>query len=223
MAAPLQLRDLPDMFPVFPLEGALLLPQGHLPLNIFEPRYLAMVDDSLAQGRYLGMVQPDKRHALGHDVPGLYRIGCLGRITTFEATNDGRYLITLTGVIRFSIIEDVPGPQPYRRVRAGVSAFAEDLTPVKSSILPFPRQDLLAALTRYFISVGVEANWNTIDQMEDNDLLTALCMACPFTNEEKQALLEAKTPLLRAETLRALLEIHAFDGGPDNLPSSSIN
>lgn len=223
MVARLQLKDLPSLFPVFPLEGALLLPQGRLPLNIFEPRYLAMLDDSLAQGRYLGVVQPDKRQAEGNNGPGLYHIGCLGRITAFEATDDGRYLITLTGVIRFIITEELPGPQPYRRVRAELSEFAEDLKPAKNSILPFPRQDLLATLTRYFISTGVEANWNVINQMEDSDLLTALCMVCPFTSEEKQALLEAKTSPLRAETLHALLEIHAFKGTPRNISSLSIN
>ena len=217
------LKDLPETFPVFPLSGALLLPRGHLPLNIFEPRYLAMVDESLGQGRYVGMVQPDRRLASGDSGPGLYRIGCLGRIDSFEATEDNRYLITLNGIIRFTIIEEVEGKSSYRQVRAGLAGFADDLMPAKTSVLPFPREDLLSALTRYFSAVGADANWDTINQMEDIDLLTSLCMACPFPVEEKQALLEAKTLPQRAQTLRTLLEIHAFDSGRDDPSSSRLN
>lgn len=218
MTLSLQLADLPDSFPVFPLGGALLLPQGCLPLNIFEPRYLAMIEDCLEQGRYLGMIQPDKRLLAGASGPGFYRIGCLGRITAFEETQDERYLITLTGVIRFTVIEEIAGERGYRRVHAGLSGFADDLLPVSSPVFPFPRQELMDALLRYFAASKIEANWSAIDAMEDADLLTSLCMVCPFTTEEKQALLEAKTPHLRANALKALLEIHSFGG---DLPPSS--
>lgn len=217
------LKDLPDVFPIFPLGEALLLPQGHLPLNIFEPRYLAMIDDSLGRGRYFGMVQPDQRLAGGEAGPGLYRIGCLGRIDGFEATADGRYLINLQGIIRFTIIEEVEGRRGYRQVRAGMAGFADDLKPAKTSVLPFPREDLLSALKRYFLTIGADANWETINQMADTDLLSSLCMACPFPVEEKQALLEAKTSTQRAETLLALLEIHVFDSNRDDSPSSRLN
>jgi Lon protease-like protein len=213
-AAP-RLDDLPAEFPVFPLGGALLLPGGRLPLNIFEPRYLAMVEDALGQGRYFGMVQPDKRLPKGENGPGLFRTGCLGRISTFEETEDGRYLITLTGVIRFTIAEEIGMQRGYRRVHAGLSGFAADLRAGEEG-LPFPRQLLLDALGRYFAAAGIEANWDAIGEMADPALVTSLCMACPFTNEEKQALLEAKDNLQRAEALRALLEIDSFDGGPGN-------
>lgn len=216
-------EDLPDIFPVFPLGEALLLPCGHLPLNIFEPRYMAMVEDSLAQGRYFGMVQPDKRLVPGKTGPGLYRIGCLGRITTFEETDDGRYLITLKGVSRFTIVEEISQQRGYRRVRAGLSGFSDDLAPSERPVLPFPRQTLLDTLQRYFAAAKVEPNWTHIETLEDATLLTSLCMACPFTVEEKQALLEAKTPSMRADALRTLLEIHAFGGGPQTPPESSIN
>lgn len=212
---PIILEDLPDEFPVFPLSDALLLPRGRLPLNVFEPRYLAMVEDTLGQGRYFGMVQPDKRLARGENGLGLYRTGCLGRISAFEETDEGHYLITLTGVIRFTIAEEIEMRRGYRRVHAGLSGFAADLRP-DDEILPFPRQILLDALGRYFAAAGVDANWEAIAEMNDAALVVSLCMACPFEPEEKQALLEAKDPHLRAAALRALLEIDSFDGGPRN-------
>ncbi|MBU6397579.1 MAG: LON peptidase substrate-binding domain-containing protein [Rhodospirillales bacterium] len=212
---PPMLEDLPEEFPVFPLGGALLLPQGRLPLNIFEPRYLAMVEDALGQGRYFGMVQPDKRLPRGENGPGLYRTGCLGRISAFEETGDGRYLITLSGVIRFGIAEEIEMRRGYRRVRAGLSGFAADLHQ-PADVLPFPRQILLDALARYFATAGIEANWETIAEMNNAALVVSLCMACPFAQEEKQALLEAKDPMLRAAALRALLEIDSFEGGTED-------
>jgi Lon protease-like protein len=209
-----RLEALPAEFPVFPLTGALLLPGGRLPLNIFEPRYLAMIEDSLAAGRYFGMVQPDKRLARGDTGPGLYRVGCLGRISSFSETDDGRYLITLTGLIRFTIIEEVEGARGYRRVRAALNGFAGDLIESPGH-LPFERTALLEALRRYFANAGVEANWDAISTMPDSALIVSLCMACPFDPDEKQALLEARDEAERARALLALLEINSFDDGHD--------
>jgi Lon protease-like protein len=214
-----QLSDLPEEFPVFPLTGALLLPGGRLPLNIFEPRYLAMVEDSLAAGRVFGMVQPDKRLARGDNGPGLYRIGCLGRISSFSETDDGRYLITLAGLIRFTIIEEIEPQRGYRRVRAAMAGFAPDLDEAErdaDEALPFERAQLLDALGRYFANAGVEANWDAIEAMPNPALVTSLCMACPFDAEEKQALLEARDSDNRARALLALLEINAFDRNDDD-------
>ncbi len=214
-----ELEDLPDEFPVFPLTGALLLPGGRLPLNIFEPRYLAMVEDSLALGRMFGMVQPDKRLAHGDNGPGLYRTGCLGRISSFSETEDGRFLITLSGLIRFTIIEEVESQRGYRRVRATCAAFAGDLLDVATDQrpdVPLNRPKLLAALRRYFMQAGVEANWEAIETMPDHALVVTLCMACPFDPEEKQALLEARDPAKRAEALLALLEINGFGASHDD-------
>lgn len=213
-----RLEDLPEQFPVFPLGGALLLPGGHLPLNIFEPRYRAMVEDALGQGRYFGMVQPDKRLARGETGPGLFRIGCLGRISSFTETEDNRYLITLTGITRFTIAEEIEMRRGYRRIAAGLAGFASDLHPVEG-MLPFPRQYLLDALRRYFATAGAEANWDAIAEMPDANLVTSLCMACPFSIEEKQALLEARDLMARAEALRALLEIDSLSG--DDEPQAS--
>ncbi len=213
------LSDLPEEFPVFPLTGALLLPGGRLPLNIFEPRYLAMVEDSLAAGRMFGMVQPDKRLARGDTGPGLYRTGCLGRISSFSETDDGRFLITLSGLIRFTIVEEVESERGYRRVRGTFNAFAGDLAEIDDEAgnpLDLNRAHLLTALRRYFAHAGVEANWDAIDNMPDQALITTLCMACPFDPEEKQALLEARDLPQRAKALLALLEINAFDSGHDD-------
>jgi Lon protease-like protein len=185
-----------------------------LPLNIFEPRYLALIEDALAGGRYFGMIQPDKRLARGDSGPGLYRIGCLGRISSFSETDDGRYLITLNGLIRYTIVEEIEGDRGYRRVRAALLAFAPDLTPEAG--LPFERTQLLGALRRYFANAGVEANWDAIATMPDHELVVSLCMACPFDPEEKQALLEARDEAERARALLALLEINAFDDGADD-------
>jgi Lon protease-like protein len=207
--------ELPVEFPVFPLAGALLLPGGRLPLNIFEPRYLAMIDDAMAHGRVLGMVQPDKRLAHGDNGPGLYRIGCLGRITSFSETDDGRYLITLAGLTRFTIVEEVEPARGYRRVRAALGGFAPDLEQ-NSDEVDFDRTALLAALRRYFATAQVDANWEAISAMSDAALIVSLCMACPFDPEEKQALLEARDEPERARALLALLEINAFDDRMDD-------
>ncbi|HEY1857346.1 LON peptidase substrate-binding domain-containing protein [Acidocella sp.] len=210
-----QLADLPEDFPVFPLNGALLLPGGRLPLNVFEPRYLALVQDALGAGRMFGMVQPDKRLARGDTGPGLFRTGCLGRISSFSETDDGRFLITLSGLIRFTIIEEIEPVRGYRRVRAALAGYAADLHESGAASLPFARDELLKALRRYFANAGVDANWEAIAAMPDAALIVSLCMACPFAPEEKQALLEAKDEADRARALLTLLEINAFDDGHD--------
>jgi uncharacterized protein len=212
-----QLSELPEEFPVFPLTGALLLPGGRLPLNIFEPRYLAMVEDALGQGRIFGMVQPDKRLACGENGPGLYRTGCLGRISSFSETDDGRFLITLTGLLRFTVVEEIGPVRGYRRVRAALAGFAADLEEdSQTGVLPYDRAELLTALRRYFAHAGVEANWEAISTLPDPALVISLCMACPFDSQEKQALLEARDAAERAHALLALLEINAFDDGHDD-------
>jgi uncharacterized protein len=213
------LEDLPEEFPIFPLGGALLLPRGRLPLNIFEPRYLAMVEDSLAAGRMFGMVQPDPRLPRGENGPGVYRTGCLGRLTSFSETDDGRFLITLSGLIRFSIVEEIEGRRGYRRVRGAFAGFAADLDPAEPD-LELDRPRLLDALKRYFQVAGVEANWEAIGAMADPALVVTLGMACPFTPEEKQALLEAPTQAERARVLLALLEINAFSADPGHDPKA---
>jgi hypothetical protein len=212
------LDDLPGEIPIFPLPGALLLPGGRLPLNIFEPRYLAMTEDSLGAGRMFGMVQGDPalpRTSLGAQT---YRTGCLGRISSFSETEDGRLLITLTGVIRFRIAEELEMRRGYRRVRADYAPFRDDLAEPGRT----PRVDraaLLAALRPYFRARGIEANWEAIEATGDAMLVTTLCMVCPFDVREKQALLEAEGAEARAGMLIALMQMDSHGMAPDAKPS----
>ena len=201
-----RLDALPTEFPVFPLSGALLLPGGKLPLNIFERRYLAMVDDALGAGRVIGMVQPDDTKTPAPSGPALYRVGCLGRLSSFSETDDGRYLITLSGIVRFSVSVELEMRCGYRRVRADFARFEADFSPPDAQI---ERAALLAALRAYFAARGFDANWDAINEMPDHDLVVTLAMVCPFDPLEKQALLEADGAEGRAQTLLTLLQMGA--------------
>ncbi len=184
----------------------MLLPVGRLPLNIFEPRYLAMVDDALGEGRVFGMIQPDPTRPRTPTGPALYRVGCLGRITSFSETDDGRYLITLTGVTRFAVSVELETRRGYRRVRADLARFAADLEPEEEGV---ERAVLLAALRAYFAARGFDANWDAINEMPDGVLVATLAMVCPFEPPEKQVLLEAPGIADRARALLALLQMGA--------------
>ena len=211
-------EGLPAAFPVFPLPGALLLPRGRLPLNLFEPRYLAMTEDALGAGRMIGMIQPDPLRAAPEAGPGLYRVGCLGRICSFSETEDNRYLVTLTGLCRFAIAEELAGVRGYRRVRGEFVPFLGDLQPPTAA--GYDREELLAALRGYFAHRGFDANWEAIGQLSDEMLITTLAMACPFEPAEKQALLEAPDQAGRAATLLALLRIDAHHTNVDHIRAS---
>ncbi len=201
--------DLPKTIPVFPLDGALLLPGGRLPLNIFEPRYLNMVRDALAGDRQIGMVQtrPDSD---GEEQPEIYGTGCSGRIVAFSETDDGRYLITLAGLIRFDVTRELPLQAGYRRVVPDFERYRDDLDEDRAEI---PRAPLLEALKDYFGTTGIEGDWEAIEQTTDEQLVTALAMSCPFQPSEKQALLEAMTLPERAETITAILRMAVHRDG----------
>jgi uncharacterized protein len=210
-----QIADLPDEFAIFPLAGALLLPHGRLPLNIFEPRYLALTEDALALGRMFAMIQPDPNKPAQPTGPGLYGVGCLGRLISFSETEDGRYLITLAGLIRFTVVEELTMRRGYRRVRGDFSAFAADLAPPAIAGAGCDREALLGALRAYFAHRSLEANWDAIKQIPDEMLVITLCMACPFDPVEKQALLEAPSPAERAYALLTLLQIDTHEPPTD--------
>jgi Lon protease-like protein len=213
------LDELPAEIAVFPLSGALLLPGGRLPLNIFEPRYLAMTLDSLGKGRMFGMIQPEPGGPRGETGPGLYRIGCLGRLSSFAETEDGRLLITLTGVIRFRVAEELAMRRGYRRVRPDYAGFEADLD-LAEKPTGLDRAALFCALRAFFKARGIEANWEAIEQTSDAMLVLTLAMVCPFEVREKQALLVAATPEERAEMLVALLRIGAHpDPAPGDMAS----
>ncbi len=201
---------LPQDFPVFPLAGALLLPHGKLPLNIFEPRYLAMVEDALAGQRMFGMIQPDGHQPPVETGPAMFGVGCLGRLSSFSETDDDRFLISLTGLIRFDVKTELPLRRGYRRVVADFAPYEQDLEP-PASALP-QRAALVEALRTYFTVNGFDANWEAIEGMADDELVVTLSMICPFDPVEKQALLEAVDPSARAATLLMLLKMGAHGG-----------
>jgi Lon protease-like protein len=197
--------DLPDVIPVFPLFGALLLPRGQMPLNIFEPRYVEMVDDALAGRRLIGMIQPEPAHRKS-ERPKLYRIGCVGRLTQFGETGDGRYLIELTGVARFSIAEELTVTTPYRQCRVDYAPFADDFVARKGEDA-VDRKALLAALASFLKANDLKADWEGIENAPNEALVNALAMMSPYGAAEKQALLEAPDLKTRAEILVAVTEI----------------
>jgi Lon protease-like protein len=201
-------EQLPPVLPIFPLTGVLLLPRGLLPLNIFEPRYLAMTRDAMTGERLIGMVQPADPEA--PEPPPVFSTGCAGKITSFAETPDHRFLITLTGVIRFAIRDELPLLRGYRRVIPDWTPFRDDLGPPGEKVLDRPR--LERALRLYFRQHGLDADWDAVRQTPDDRLVTSLAMICPFTPSEKQALLEAKTLAERAAALLALIEIAALEG-----------
>ena len=204
---------LPDILPIFPLTGILLLPRGRLPLNIFEPRYLAMTRDALGGQRVFGMVQPSEPQDDGRGGGGLnppvYPVGCAGRVTQFSETDDGRYLVTLTGVSRFRIREELPLLDGYRRVVPDWRPFAHDRErPGKPE---FDRDRLIRGLKSYFAQRQIQADFEAIEKAPGEYLVTSLAMACPFAPSEKQALLEAVDPDERARLLTTLVEMAATE------------
>jgi Lon protease-like protein len=199
--------DLPDVIPVFPLPGALLLPRGQMPLNIFEPRYLAMVDDGLRDGhRLIGMIQPDAREKGSATHPALYKIGCAGRITQLAETGDGRYLIELTGVARFQIMEEATVTTPYRQCRVSFERFADDFIARKGEEA-VDRNALLRTLRAFLKANDLKADWQGVENAPNEALVNALSMMSPYGVAEKQALLEAGDLKSRAEILIAITEI----------------
>ena len=195
---------LPVILPIFPLTGVLLLPRGRLPLNIFEPRYLAMTRDALAGERLIGMVQPSDPTASGSN-PTVYPTGCAGRITSFSETDDGRFLITLTGTSRFRIREELPMLEGYRRVVPDWHEFARDLGNEEEP--GFDRERLLRGLKGYFQQHQISADWDAITSVSGDRLVSSIAMICPFDPSEKQALLEASDLAERARLLTAIVEM----------------
>jgi hypothetical protein len=202
--------DLPGTIPVFPLAGAILLPRGQLPLNIFEPRYLKMVDDALRGERIVGMVQPDGDEAiLASQIPGktpkLCAIGCAGRITSFVETGDGRIVITLTGISRFRITNELAAVTPYRQCEVDWEEFADDLVAGHGQDA-VSRERLLEILKEYLETHELQADWRAIRLSSNETLVNSLCTISPYGPREKQALLEAKTLEDRNQMLIALTE-----------------
>jgi Lon protease-like protein len=210
--------DLPEIIPVFPLTGALLLPRGQMPLNIFEPRYLAMIDDALAdRHRLIGMIQPDTAHPDDEDRPNLYQVGCVGRITQLAETGDGRYLLQLTGVARFRLEEELKVATAYRQCRVSFMPFADDFVARRGED-QVNRQAVLAALRDFLKANNLKADWDGIENAPNEALVNALSMMAPYGAAEKQALLEAPDLKTRAELLVALTEMELAKGSTSGEP-----
>ncbi|MEQ8604900.1 MAG: LON peptidase substrate-binding domain-containing protein [Marivibrio sp.] len=204
-------QQLPPTLPVFPLDGVLLLPRGMLPLNIFEPRYLNMIEDALKSDRMIGMIQPSAPAARSDKEPPLYETGCAGRIVAFEETDDGRFLISLKGVARFHVTEELATTRGYRRVRPDWAGFETDLEEAPHGAVA--RDKLFKSLRAFFKAQEIEASWDALNETPDERLVNSLAMICPFEASEKQALLEADSVAKRAEVLTALVEMAVLDTG----------
>jgi uncharacterized protein len=197
-------NDVPSVIPVFPLPEALLLPRADMPLNIFEPRYLAMIDAAMAGDRIVGMVQPDALAPPCDCGPTLRQVGCAGRIVSYAETGDGRYMITLTGIARFRILREMPLETPYRRCLVTAEPFAVDFLAGEQ---PIDRKAVLRALRIYLAAHDLDADWESVGRASNETLVNALAMMAPFCAAEKQALLEAPDLKARAETLVAIAEM----------------
>lgn len=208
--------DLVETIPVFPLAGALLLPRGQMPLNIFEPRYLEMIDDALRDGhRLVGMIQPDPTHpGPADDKPALYKVGCAGRITQFAETGDGRYVLQLTGVSRFRITEELAVATGYRQCKVSFRPFGDDFVARKGEE-DVDRETLLKALTAFLQANDLKADWDGIETAPNEALVNALAMMSPYGAAEKQAFLEAPDLKTRAELLIAVTEIELAKANTD--------
>lgn len=210
-------RDIPGIVPVFPLSGALLLPGGNMPLNIFETRYLAMTDYALKSDRLIGMIQPDAAGKAGEHGPSLYRVGCLGRLTGVQETGDGRYMINLCGVCRFEIIEELAPLSGFRMV--SIKPNEADLDPVAGNghnLMETDRNLLIATFRKYLKANDMDTDWSAVERTDDETLVTALCMMSPYGPAEKQALLEACNLKTRAETLVAITEMALANSNDDS-------
>jgi Lon protease-like protein len=215
----ISVADLPASIPVFPLPGVLLLPRTQLPLNIFEPRYLQMVDDCLRGTRIIGLIQPDEDQTAPAqaDQPALMKVGCAGRLTSYTETPDGRLLITLTGIARFRVIRELETMTPYRQCAVDFEEFADDLTP-ELGTENVQREHLLDVLKEYLDTNGLQADWRAIKLSTNETLVNSLSIISPYGPREKQALLEAKTLEDRNQMLIALTEVALQQGASNENP-----
>lgn len=210
--------DLPPRIPLFPLRGAILLPRATLPLNVFEPRYLEMIDDAMSGDRLIGIVQPiqdadhdEEESPLGRSV-ALRNVGCVGRVTSYQEVDDGRLVITLTGIARYDILDEAVTDRPYRVASVSYDRFASDLSEGLGED-EVDRTNLLRVLRSYLDANRLEADWAAIQRASSEFLINALCVMCPYGPEEKQALLEAEDLKRRADVLVALAEMELASSG----------
>ena len=209
-----ELKELPEIIPIFPLSNFIIFPDTVVPLNIFEPRYIQMIDDSMKDKRFVGMVQPKKTGNLKK--PDLYEVGCVGKITSFNETDDGRYMITLSGVSRFKVLKVVEGFSPYIKAEVNWRDFSEDQEKTKIDN-GFDRDSFFSLLKKYFAVKGLKTDWESLKEADEEIIVNSLSMLCPFDVEEKQALLESKNLEDRRKMINTLMEFSLHTGAKGGL------
>ena len=207
----MKIKDLPDKIPVFPLSNFIIFPKTAVPLNIFEPRYIDMINDSMKSNKLIGMIQPKILKSLTNKIPELHQIGCLGKITTFQETDDGRYLIELKGIIRFEIIEEVLSNKKYRECQVNFKNYYHDLDNQKEELKFSDLELIFKDLKNLFEKKGYVINWKALEKQSLDETINALAMASPFSLEEKQILLETKNISLRKTKIAEILSTYSYD------------
>ncbi len=206
----MKISDLPNKIPVFPLSNFILFPKTTVPLNIFEPRYIDMINDSMKSNKIIGMIQP-KTYSDKNTIPSLYEVGCLGKITTFQETEDGRYLIELKGLIRFKKIREIDNDNKYRTLEINFDEFINDLNTEKEELKFSDLELIFKDLKTLFEKKGFIINWRALEKQSLDETINALAMASPFSLEEKQVLLEAKNLDIRKEKIGEILKTYTHD------------
>ena len=204
------MKDLPKIIPVFPLSNFIIFPKTAVPLNIFEPRYIDMIDDAMKSNKFIGMVQP-KAYAGDGKTPELYKIGCMGKITSFNETNDGRYLIELKGLLRFQILEEIITEKKYRECQIDFTIFKDDLIEKKEELKFQDLELIFKDLKSLFERKGFVINWKALEKQSLDETINALAMASPFTLEEKQVLLESRNLDIRKNKIAEILKTYTHD------------
>ena len=207
----MKIEDLPKKIPVFPLSNFIIFPKTAVPLNIFEPRYIDMINDSMKNNKLIGMIQPKTLKSLMNKIPELHQIGCLGKITTFQETDDGRYLIELKGIIRFEIIEEVFSNKKYRECQVNFKNYYHDLDNQKEELKFSDLELIFKDLKNLFEKKGYVINWKALEKQSLDETINALAMASPFSLEEKQILLETKNLSLRKTKIAEILSTYSYD------------
>ena len=207
----MKIKDLPKKIPVFPLSNFIIFPKTAVPLNIFEPRYIDMINDSMKSNKLIGMIQPKILKSLTNKIPELHQIGCLGKITTFQETDDGRYLIELKGIIRFEIIEEVLSNKKYRECQVNFKNYYHDLDNQKEELKFSDLELIFKDLKNLFEKKGYVINWKALEKQSLDETINALAMASPFSLEEKQILLETKNLSLRKTKIAEILSTYSYD------------
>ena len=202
-------QDLPKIIPVFPLSNFIIFPHTTVPLNIFEPRYVAMINDSMKKNKLIGLIQPKKEEA--NSIPDLYTVGCLGRIINFKDNNSGSYLIELNGLIRFSVIKEIKNTKPYRECEVSFDHFDSDFSLEKERIKFSDLELIFNDLKLLFEKKGYVINWKALEKQNLNETINALAMASPFSLEEKQILLESQNLEIRKNKIAEILSTYSYD------------